>query len=68
MTELIPELQHALDTQAPARLVDPRTNEALLEQDDNLSHTYSAQIEAAMGAGWGDASMDDYDRYDELHR
>jgi len=39
---------------------------ALLEQDDDLGQTYPAQIEAAMRAGWGDATMDDYDRYDEL--
>lgn len=84
MTELSPELQQALDTQAeaPPRLVDPRTNKAyvlvaaeqyervkaLLEQDDDLTHTYPAQIEAAMRAGWGDAPMNDYDRYDELRR
>jgi hypothetical protein len=82
MTELSPELQQALDTQpdAPPRFVDPRTNKAyvlvaaeqyerikaLLEQDDDLGHTYPVQMEAAMRAGWGDASMDDYDRYDEL--
>lgn len=82
MTELSPELQQALDGHAdtPPRLVDPRTNKAyvlleaeqyerikaILEQDDDLSQTYPAQMEAAMRAGWGDASMDDYDRYDEL--
>ena|SRR5579863_9990006 len=82
MTELSPELQQALDVQAevPPRLVDPRTSKAyvllaaeqydrikaLLEQDDDLGQTYPAQIEAAMRAGWGDATMDDYDRYDEL--
>ncbi|MGH7135713.1 MAG: hypothetical protein ACREHD_08240 [Pirellulales bacterium] len=83
MTELSPELQQALDADAnvPPRVVDPRTNKAyvllaeekyariksLLEQDDDLSSTYPAQIEAAMRAGWGDAAMNDYDRYDELH-
>lgn len=72
-----PELQQALDIQvdAPPRFVDPRTNKAyvlvaaeqyervkaLLEQDDDLSQTYPAQIEAAMRAGWGDASMNDYE-------
>lgn len=82
MTELTPELQQALDTQAnaPPRLVDPRTKKAyvllaaeqyerikaLLEQDDDLNPTYPAQMEAAMRAGWGDPSMEEYDRYDEL--
>lgn len=84
MTELSREIQQALDAHAdaPPRLVDPRTNKAyvllaaeqydriraLLEQDDDLNDTYPAQMEAAMRAGWGDASMDDYDRYDELRR
>jgi hypothetical protein len=84
MTELSQEMQRALDIHvaAPPRLVDPRTNKAyvllsaeqydrikaLLEQDDNLSDTYPAQLDAAMQAGWGDASMNDYDRYDELRR
>ena len=83
MTKLSPELQQALDVQvAPPRVVDPRTNKAyvllaaeqyerikaLLEQDDDLSQSYPAQMEAAMRAGWGDPSMDDYDRYDDLRR
>ncbi|HUY87315.1 MAG TPA: hypothetical protein VMV10_01140 [Pirellulales bacterium] len=84
MIELSPELQQALDAQAetPPRIVDPRTNKAyvllaaeqyerikaLLEQEDDLAQTYPAQMESAMRAGWGDAAMDDYDRYDELRR
>ncbi|HEV3343408.1 MAG TPA: hypothetical protein VG125_23755 [Pirellulales bacterium] len=84
MTQLSPELQQVLDIQmdAPPRLIDPRTNKAyvllaaeqydrikaLFEQDDDLNHTYAAQMESAMRAGWGDATMDDYDRYDELRR
>ena len=72
MMELNPELQQALDAEAdpPPRLVDPRTKRAyvllaaeqydriktLLEQDDHLDHTYLAQMEAAMRAGWGGAS------------
>jgi hypothetical protein len=82
MSELSLELQQELDIQAdaPPRLVDPRTKKAyvllaaeqyervkaLLEQDDDLSATYPAQMEAAMRAGWGESAMDDYDRYDEL--
>ncbi|HEV7223066.1 MAG TPA: hypothetical protein VGN42_10230 [Pirellulales bacterium] len=82
MTELSQELQQALDAHpdAPPRAVDPRTNKAyvllaaeqyerikaLLEQDDDLSHAYAAQMESAMRAGWDAPEMDDYDRYDEL--
>lgn len=81
--ELNQELQQAIDAQpgTPARVIDPRTKKAyvlvaaehyerikgLLEQDDDLSTTYPAQIESAMRAGWDDPPMDDYDRYDE-HR
>lgn len=84
MTELNQDLQRVLDTHAdaPPRVIDPRTNKAyvllaaeqyerikaLLEQDDNLSDTYPAQMDAAMQAGWGDTSMNDYDHYDELRR
>lgn len=83
MTHLPPELQQTLDRHAdsPPRLIDPRTNKAyvllaaeqyeriqtLLEQD-GLEETYPAQVDAAMRAGWGEAPMDDYDRYDELRR
>ncbi len=82
MTQLSPELQQALDTQAdsPPRVIDPRTNrayvllaaeqyeriKALLEQDDDLSQTYPAQMESAMRAGWDAPEMADYDRYDEF--
>jgi len=82
MTELSQELQEALDAhpEAPPRAVDPRTNKtyvllaadqyervkALPDQDDDLSHTYPAQIESAMRAGWDAPEMDGYDRYDEL--
>jgi hypothetical protein len=82
MTTLSPELQQAVDSDAgtPPRLVDPRTNKpyvvlaaeqyerikSLLEQDDSLSDTYSAQLESALRAGWGDPAMNDYDRYEEL--
>lgn len=84
MIELSPEQQQALDVQTsgPACVLDPRTNRAyvlvaaeqyeriksLLNVNDDLSETYPAQIEAAMRAGWGDAQMDDYDRYDEFRR
>jgi hypothetical protein len=79
--ELSKDLQQFIDSQSavPPRIVDPRTNKtyvlvsaeqyerikSLLEQDDNLSETYPAQLEAAMRAGWGDSVMDEYDRYDE---
>jgi hypothetical protein len=81
--ELSKDLQQLIDAQpaVPPRIVDPRTNKAyvlvsadqyerikaLLEQDDNRSDTYEAQLDAAMRAGWGDSAMDEYDRYDE-HR
>jgi len=81
--EMNEELQQAIDAQSssPPRVVDPRTKKAyvlvaaeqyerikaLLEQDDNLSDTYPAQVESAMRAGWADPTMNDYDRYDE-HR
>ena len=74
-------LQQIIDSQLDAVpwLVDQRTDKAcvfvaaeqyerikaILEQDDNLSDTYPAQIEAAMRAGWGDPAMDDYDCYHE---
>jgi hypothetical protein len=82
MTELSQDLQRALDAhpEAPPRAIDPRTNKtyvllaseqyerlkALLDQDDDLSPTYPAQLESAMRAGWDAPEMDDYDRYDEL--
>ena len=81
--ELTKDLQQIIDADphAAPRMVDPRTNKAyvlvsaeqyerikaLLEQDDNLSDTYPAQMAAAMRAGWDDPAMDDYDRYDD-HR
>lgn len=81
--EMNEELQQAIDAQAgsPPRIVDPRTKKAyvvvaaeqydrikaLLEQEDNISDTYPAQVESAMRAGWADPAMSDYDRYDE-HR
>lgn len=84
MMELSREIQQELDTHtdAPPRLLDPRTNKAyvllaaeqydrlraLLEQGDDLNDTYPAQMEAAMQAGWGDAPMEDYDHYDDLRR
>lgn len=84
MVELNQEMQQAVDAgaDAPPRFVDPRTNrayvllaaeqydriKALVEQASDLSDSYAAQMQAAMRAGWGDALMDDYDRYDELRR
>lgn len=35
--------------------------------DNDLSDTYTAQIESAMRAGWGDPRMDEYNDYDQ-HR
>jgi hypothetical protein len=80
--ELTKDLQAMIDAhpESPPEIVDPRTNrtyvlvsaeqyervKALLEQDENLSDTYPAQMESAMRAGWADPAMDDYDRYDEL--
>ena len=35
--------------------------------EDELSRTYTAQVESAMRAGWDDPSMDEYNDYD-CHR
>ena len=60
-------------------LIDPRTNAVYvlvpLEQyekvkglyedgDYDISETYPAQMESAMGAGWADTAMDAYNDYD----
>ena len=66
----------------PLRVVDPQTQhayvllpaeifdrvKALLADDYSLRDTYSAQIQAALRAGWGDPGMDAYDNYDENYR
>ena len=63
----------------PLELVDEETQLAyvLLPADeferlriaaeDELSDTYPAQMESAMGAGWADPRMDEYNDYD-AHR
>jgi hypothetical protein len=71
---------HQLPGMQPLRLVDPDTNTtyvlvraevfdqiqaALLDDEADLSETYSAQSEAAIRAGWDAPEMSDYDNYDE---
>ncbi len=65
-----------------ARLINPKTNEvfvlvpaeefervrSLLEVDFDLRETYTAQLAAAMRAGWDDPAMDDYNNYDEAYK
>jgi len=78
---LTQEQQYALDADggAPPCVIDPRTNavyvlvpkaryeqlKPLIETDDDLRNTYSAQGESAGRAGWDDPVMDDYNNYDE---
>ena len=60
----------------PLELIDEQTHRAyvLLSADEfyrlrtapeeDLGDTYTAQIESAMQAGWGDPRMDEYNDYD----
>jgi hypothetical protein len=75
--EISDDLRQALvSAGTPLRLVDSQSGQSyvvvresayakvqsLLGED--LSETYSAQIESAMRAGWGDPVMDEYNDYD----
>jgi hypothetical protein len=63
----------------PVELVDEQTHTAYVlvsaeefhrlrsAGETDLSDTYAAQMESAMGAGWGDPRMDEYNEYD-AHR
>lgn len=39
-----------------------------MEDDFDLRDTYTAQLAAALRAGWDDPAMDEYNNYDEAYK
>jgi len=76
-TEQIQAIQANPD--GAVQVIDPQCNEAyvivradvyqqmqdILKDEYHLSDTYVAQVQSAVGAGWDDPAMDDYNNYDE---
>jgi hypothetical protein len=54
----------------PFQMVDPQSGQVYLlvpqKEDYQLSDLYPAMEESLRRNGWGDSSMDIYDRYDEV--